>query len=253
MSSFTLIRTSYCSDPSRRSRSSTNAAGFDCTSGRHTSREPPESRQLASLGREAVGPPSGGRSHAGLHLEPRSLEASERHSTPRAHREHDERHWLRALADAWDVSEYTLYGRFVRDVLGESGGQFVSASPLCMDYYKRVPLTVPELTTFLHGVGHEAIAVSLTSKAGMTPGTTSRYWSGNGRRRNSVTIAAKTRSAGKSARGGCRPGIRASDSGSRARRGGRRSAGWVRRHEGGGSSRGPPAPEWWSRWAPWPG
>ena len=80
------------------------------------------------------------------------------------------RHWLRALADAWDVSEYTLYGRFVRDVLGASGGQFVSSSPLCMDYYKRVPLTVPELTTFLDSVGHEAIAVSLTSKAGMKPG-----------------------------------------------------------------------------------
>ena len=39
-----------------------------------------------------------------------------------------------------------------------------------MDYYKRVPLTVPELTTFLDSVGDEAIAVSLTSKAGMKPG-----------------------------------------------------------------------------------
>jgi hypothetical protein len=29
---------------------------------------------------------------------------------------------------------------------------------------------VPELTTFLDRVGHEAIAVSLTSKAGMKPG-----------------------------------------------------------------------------------
>ena len=38
-----------------------------------------------------------------------------------------------------------------------------------MDYYKRVPLTVPELTTFLDRVGDEAIAVSLTSKAGMKP------------------------------------------------------------------------------------
>jgi Family of unknown function (DUF6492) len=87
--------------------------------------------------------------------------------------EHIERttgsHWLRALAAAWDVSEYTLYGRFARDVLGTSGGQFVAASPLCADYYKHVPLTVPELTTFLDRVGEEAIAVSLTSKAGMEP------------------------------------------------------------------------------------
>lgn len=78
-------------------------------------------------------------------------------------------HWLRALAATWDVSEYTLYGRFARDVLGASGGQFVSASPLCTDYYKHVPLTVPELTTFLDRVDEEAIAVSLTSKAGMEP------------------------------------------------------------------------------------
>ena len=79
------------------------------------------------------------------------------------------RHWLRAVAAAWDVSEYVLYGRFVRDVLGARGGQFVSPSPLCLDYYKRVPLTVAELTTFLDGVDEETVAVSLTAKAGMNP------------------------------------------------------------------------------------
>ena len=78
-------------------------------------------------------------------------------------------HWLRALAAAWDVSEYTLYGRFARDVLGATGGQFVSASPLCVDYYKHVPLTAPELTTFLGRLDEEAVAISLTSKAGMEP------------------------------------------------------------------------------------
>lgn len=79
------------------------------------------------------------------------------------------RHWLAAVAAAWDVSEYTLYGRFAQDALGTSGRQFVSSSPLCLDYYKRVPLTVPELTTFLERVDQDAIAVSLTSKAGMKP------------------------------------------------------------------------------------
>jgi hypothetical protein len=79
------------------------------------------------------------------------------------------RHWFRAIAAAWDVSEYVLYGRFVRDVLGDSGGQFFSSSALCFDYYKRVPLTVPELTTFLEGVDEEAVAISLTAKAGMNP------------------------------------------------------------------------------------
>ena len=38
-------------------------------------------------------------------------------------------HWLRAVAGAWNVSEFTLYGRFVRDVLGADAGQFVSSSP----------------------------------------------------------------------------------------------------------------------------
>jgi hypothetical protein len=43
------------------------------------------------------------------------------------------RHWLQALASAWNVSEFTLYGRFVQDVLGTSAGQFISSSPLCHD------------------------------------------------------------------------------------------------------------------------
>ena len=78
------------------------------------------------------------------------------------------RHWLRALAAAWDVSEYTLYGRFVQDVLG-SAGQFASSAPLSFDYYKHVPLTVPELTSLLHNVSEDICAVSLTSVAGMNP------------------------------------------------------------------------------------
>ena len=79
------------------------------------------------------------------------------------------RHWLRALAAVWDVSEYTLYGRFAQNVLGESAGQFVSSSSLCHDYYKRVPLSVPELEALLDRVGPDEVAVSLTAKAGMKP------------------------------------------------------------------------------------
>ena len=79
------------------------------------------------------------------------------------------RHWLRALTAAWNVSEYTLYGRFAQDVLGVDGGQFVSSSSLCSDYYKRVPLSAPELKTLLDRVSPDEIAISLTSKAGMKP------------------------------------------------------------------------------------
>jgi hypothetical protein len=80
------------------------------------------------------------------------------------------RHWLRALAAAWDVSEYTLYGRFATDVLGERAGQYVTSSSLCRDYWTPVPLSRQELETFLDGIGPEEIGVSITAKAGMTPG-----------------------------------------------------------------------------------
>jgi hypothetical protein len=79
------------------------------------------------------------------------------------------RHWLRALAAAWNVSEYTLYGRFATNVLGESGRQYVTSSSLCRDYWTPVPLSRQELEAFLDGIGPEEIGVSITAKAGMRP------------------------------------------------------------------------------------
>jgi Family of unknown function (DUF6492) len=79
------------------------------------------------------------------------------------------RHWLRALAAAWDVSEYILYGRFVLDVLGETAGQYVTSSSLCRDYWTPVPLASPELEAFLDGLAPEEVAVMISAKAGMKP------------------------------------------------------------------------------------
>ena len=79
------------------------------------------------------------------------------------------RDWLRALAAAWDVSEYILYGRFVRDVLGENSGQYVSTSSLCRDYWTPVPLRPRELEAFLDGLRPEEVAVMISAKAGMRP------------------------------------------------------------------------------------
>ena len=79
------------------------------------------------------------------------------------------RHWLRALAAAWDLSEYTLYGRYITDVLGESADQYVTSSSLCRDYWSHVPLSSRELDAFLDDVGPEEVAVSITAKAGMRP------------------------------------------------------------------------------------
>jgi Family of unknown function (DUF6492) len=90
------------------------------------------------------------------------------------------RHWLRALAAAWNVSEYTLYGRFVRDVLGENAGQFVTSSSLCHDYWTHAPLSESELEVFFDGIGPDEVAVSITAKAGMSPadyvGALERRW-----------------------------------------------------------------------------
>jgi hypothetical protein len=93
-----------------------------------------------------------------------------------------QQNWLRALAAAWDVSEYTLYGRFVADVLGESAGQFTTETSLCRDYWTPTPLTAHQLETFLDGVEEGEVAVSITAKAGMDPadyaGVIERRWQG---------------------------------------------------------------------------
>ena len=91
--------------------------------------------------------------------------------------------WLRAVAGAWDVSEYILYGRFVTDVLGDGGGQFTSAASLCHDYWTHERLGPAELDAFLDGIGPEEVAVSVTAKAGMQPseyrGALERRWAAN--------------------------------------------------------------------------
>jgi uncharacterized protein DUF6492 len=79
------------------------------------------------------------------------------------------RHWLRALAGASDVSEYTLYGRFACDVLGERAGQYLTSSSLCRDYWAHAPLSPRELDALLDGIETEEIGVSITAKAGMQP------------------------------------------------------------------------------------
>jgi Family of unknown function (DUF6492) len=79
------------------------------------------------------------------------------------------RHWARALAGAWGVSEYILYGRFVTEVLGDAASQFTTPSSLCRDYWAHEPLAPDELEAFLDGVDAGEVAVSITAKAGMDP------------------------------------------------------------------------------------
>ncbi len=88
--------------------------------------------------------------------------------------------WFRAVAAAWDVSEYILYGRFVTDVLGDAAGQFTTSASLCRDYWTPAPLSAEELDRFLEDIAPEQVAVSITAKAGMEPldyvGALERHW-----------------------------------------------------------------------------
>ena len=77
--------------------------------------------------------------------------------------------WVRALANAWNVSEYILYGRFVSDVLGDEGGQFASSTSLCLDYWTTEPLSAREVEEFIDAMEPGQVGVSLTAKAGMSP------------------------------------------------------------------------------------
>jgi hypothetical protein len=80
------------------------------------------------------------------------------------------RSWMRAIAGAWDFSEYILYGRFVSSVLGETRAhQFVSPTSLCRDYWGPGALGREQIEELLDSVADDQYAVSITAKAGMPP------------------------------------------------------------------------------------
>ena len=79
------------------------------------------------------------------------------------------RSWMRAISSAWDFSEYILYGRFVSDVLGETGAQFATESSLCRDYWGREPLSEAQIEDLLDGMSEDQVGLSITAKAGMKP------------------------------------------------------------------------------------
>jgi hypothetical protein len=82
--------------------------------------------------------------------------------------------WMRSISSAWNFSEYILYGRFVRDVLGEAGGQYETQSSLCSDYWERQPLTEGQIESLLDSMSDDQVAVSITAKAGMKPDSYAR-------------------------------------------------------------------------------
>jgi hypothetical protein len=105
------------------------------------------------------------------------------------------RSWMRTIAGAWDVSEYILYGRFVWDVLGESSLQFATESPLCRDYFGGDQLSEAQVEDLIAGMSADQVGLSLTSKAGMNPGSYAavleRHWAMARVRRSDLGTAAR--------------------------------------------------------------
>jgi Family of unknown function (DUF6492) len=79
------------------------------------------------------------------------------------------RDWMRTLARARHLSEYILYGRYVDDVLGQSGGERPAHLSLCRCYWGSHPLTSRELESFIDGAAPEEVGVMVSAKAGMSP------------------------------------------------------------------------------------
>ena len=77
--------------------------------------------------------------------------------------------WVRAVANAWNVSEYVLYGRFVDDVLGDDAGQFATSTSLCLDYWNVDPLSATEVDELIDAMGPDQVGVSITAKSGVPP------------------------------------------------------------------------------------
>jgi hypothetical protein len=90
------------------------------------------------------------------------------------------RSWMNAITNAWDVSEYILYGRFASDILGEAGAQFVTTSRLCRDYFGPGPLSEADVEELIAGMSYDQVGLSITAKAGMSPDSYSavleRHW-----------------------------------------------------------------------------
>jgi len=90
------------------------------------------------------------------------------------------RSWMRTIANAWDFSEYILYGRFASDVL-DAAGLYVTASSLCHDYWGPDPLGAAQIEDLLDNMSEDQVGVSITAKARMEPayyaGQIERRWS----------------------------------------------------------------------------
>ncbi len=75
------------------------------------------------------------------------------------------RPWAEAVAAQLHVSEWTLYGVFVDEVLGAPANGYASDDPLCHCYWDEVPLDRASLDALLAGARPTDIAVMVSAKS----------------------------------------------------------------------------------------
>ena len=75
------------------------------------------------------------------------------------------RHWINSIANAWHVSEYTLYGLFVDLVLDKDNSHYHDANFICHNYWYTQSLSITELERFVAQTASEQVAIMITSKA----------------------------------------------------------------------------------------
>lgn len=76
------------------------------------------------------------------------------------------RSWWTALGSRPHLSEATLYGVFVDEVLGAPANARASADMRCQNHYDEVPLDAAGLTALLSGVRPADVAVMISAKSG---------------------------------------------------------------------------------------
>ena len=80
------------------------------------------------------------------------------------------RHWIDSVANAWHVSEYTLYGLYVDYFLDKDSPHYHDANCICHDYWHTKPLSTLELDRFIAQIAPEQVAIMISSKANIPVG-----------------------------------------------------------------------------------
>jgi hypothetical protein len=75
--------------------------------------------------------------------------------------------WIETLANTWHISEYVLYGIFVRSILKDKSQHYYDEQSLTLNYWFPQPLSEKELQNFLTNLSDKQVAVMISAKAGI--------------------------------------------------------------------------------------